>query len=261
MDRPLRILLIEDDEDVCERFFAEIEETEDIVLLNTTNNSYHALELVKDELPDAVILDLELNKGQGNGLNFLRKLKSLYLSVVPYILITTNNSSATTHDCARELGADFIFLKHQEDYSERNAIDFLKMMSPIIFRNQQKSNPQHAATETPAQRNQRLKRIISAELDHIGINANSVGYKYLIDAILLAIDGQTANIYTTIAKKFKKTNAAVERGMQNAIGRAWRTADLDDLLLHYTAKVNSERGVPTLTEFIFYYANKIKNEH
>ena len=261
MNRPLRILLIEDDEDVCVRFRAEIEETVDMILLEATNNSYHALKIVQDELPDVVILDLELSKGQGNGLNFLQKLKSMFVSVIPYVVITTNNPSATTHDCARELGADFIFLKHQEDYCEKNVIDFVKMMSSIIFRNQQKNNPQYAFSETSAQRNQRIKRIISAELDHVGINANSVGYRYLIEAILLAIDGQTTDIYTAIGKKFKKTNSAIERGMQNAIGRAWRTADLDDLLLHYTAKINSERGVPTMTEFIFYYANKIKNEH
>ena len=48
--------------------------------------------------------------------------------------------------------------------------------------------------------------------------------------------------------------------MQNAIKSAWRTNDIDDLLTYYTAKINPNRGVPTLTEFIYYYANQITNE-
>ena len=51
-----------------------------------------------------------------------------------------------------------------------------------------------------------------------------------------------------------------ERAMQNAIHRAWKKADIEDLLKHYTAKVNSEKGCPTITEFICYYANKLKYE-
>ena len=49
--------------------------------------------------------------------------------------------------------------------------------------------------------------------------------------------------------------------MQNAITRAWRSSPIDELLLHYTAKISQERGSPTLTEFIYYYANKIKNAY
>lgn len=49
--------------------------------------------------------------------------------------------------------------------------------------------------------------------------------------------------------------------MQNALNRAWKQTDVDELLVHYTAKVNTERGVPTITEFIYYYANKLKNEY
>lgn len=49
--------------------------------------------------------------------------------------------------------------------------------------------------------------------------------------------------------------------MQNAIAKTWRTAPIDDLLKFYTAKINSEKGVPTITEFVYYYANKLKNEY
>ena len=76
--------------------------------MDTTNNSFDAIEMVKNYLPDAVILDLELHLGGGNGLLFLNELKKLTLTRRPYILVTTNNSSNITLEQARSLGANFI---------------------------------------------------------------------------------------------------------------------------------------------------------
>ena len=150
--------------------------------------------------------------------------------------------------------------KHQEDYSEKSAIDFLKMMKDIIQNNIRSNNPDYADQEAPNQREKRLTRLINVELDRIGISPKAVGYKYLTNAILLVIDGHTGNLCTTIGKKYSKTDASVERAMQNAINSAWRSNDIEELLKNYTARINSDRGVPTLTEFVYYYANKIKND-
>ena len=260
MDRPLNVLLIEDDQDTCQRFKNEIEEREDISLIGITNNAYRALELTKQYHPDAIILDLELHHGEGNGLEFLNDLRNFPLPFSPYILITTNNSSTTTYKFARKCGADFIMYKYQEGYSETKVIEFLCMMASIIHSNQKEHTPLQSETETPVQKEQRLRRIISRELDYVGISQKSVGYQYLIDGILLILDKPVPNISSIIAKKHQKTTASVERAMQNAINRAWNTTDIDELLLHYTASIHSSKGVPTITEFVYYYANKIKNE-
>ena len=49
--------------------------------------------------------------------------------------------------------------------------------------------------------------------------------------------------------------------MQNAINRAWRTSDPDDLLEHYTARIRSDKGVPTLMEFVSHYVNVLRLEY
>ena len=61
-----------------------------------------------------------------------------------------------------------------------------------------------------------------------------------------------------VARKWNKAECSVERAMQNAINRAWNTADTADLLKYYTAVIKSDRGVPTITEFIYYYAQQIR---
>ena len=262
MNAKLEILVVEDDASICNEFAQQILDTEDMILIGATNNSTTALKYIKDYEPDVVILDLELHQGSGNGLSILKDLSTLNLSRKPYFLITTNNSSNTTYEIARALGADFIMSKHQNDYSTKAVLDFLKTIHTAIkhtqrFSTEIKSN----TTETTEQYTRRIKRHIMTELNHVGINPKSVGYTYLTDAIMIMQSQPTQNICTIIAEKYKKSEASVERAMQNAINRAWKVTDINELLQHYTAKISSVKGNPTITEFICYYANKIRNEY
>lgn len=255
----LTVLLVEDDPVACEEFVLLFEQSDTFKLAAVTNNSFKAVELVRDCLPDIVILDLELHQGRGSGLLFLRDLRQEILSKQPYILVTTNNTSTTTYDYVRQMGVDFIMSKHQDDYSSKGAVDFLTMMKDIILEKNRKTCSD--TTTTPEQRNKRLLQRISSEMNLIGVSPKAIGYRYLQEAILLAVQGESGNLSRKVSEKFGKTTSSVERAIQNAINRAWSAADPEDLLLHYTARINSERGVPTLTEFIYYYANKLKLEY
>ena len=87
-----------------------------------------------------------------------------------------------------------------------------------------------------------------------------MGYRYLIDAIQIIMKEPTHNVCSIIGNTYHKTEASVERAMQNAINKAWKTSDINDLLLYYTAKISSDKGVPTVTEFIYYYVHKLMND-
>lgn len=259
MERILHIMIIEDDTNACKHYTKYIEEYKELSITTITNNSYRALELLSEQFPEAIILDLELNTGKGNGLLFLQELKRKLLPFKPYILVTTNNSSSITHDYVRQLGADFIMSKHQDGYSEHTALDFLQMMRDIILNQHLAEKNDALPQESSLQKEKRLKRMIHMELDNIGISPKMIGYNYLTEAILLVLDGQNSNLCTTIGLHYAKTDSSIERAMQNAIKSAWRHSDIDVLLKNYTARINPDRGVPTLTEFIYYYANKIEN--
>lgn len=260
MDRKLEILLVEDDPATCQEIAKSVEESDDIILVGITNNSSKAIEYVKECLPDAIILDLELHQGGGSGLNLLHELKTFSLTRTPYILVTTNNSSAVTYETARQLGADFILSKHQEGYCADKVLDFLRIIKSVI-QNKPHSAAQEASGESPEQYKRRITRRITTELNYVGINPKSVGYTYLTEAIQIMLKQHTQNICGIIASNHGKTESSVERAMQNAINRAWKTSNIEDLLLHYKAKISSVKGNPTITEFICYYANKIKNDY
>lgn len=260
MEQELSILLVEDDPQACEDIATYMAGLDDVALTGITNNAAKADQMIRTTYPDAVILDLELHGGSGNGLSLLQSLHGAPPSKMPYILITTNNSSAVTYEAARQLGADFIFSKHQSDYSAQGVVEFLRAIKHVIQKHHATTIQSQATPESPDQRDRRITRRICLELDRVGISTKSKGYQYLIDAILLVVKAPTHNLCTLIGEKYGKTESSVERAMQNAIAKAWRTTPIDDLLTYYTAKINSEKGVPTLTEFIYYYANKIKHE-
>ncbi|MFI3176346.1 MAG: sporulation initiation factor Spo0A C-terminal domain-containing protein [Eubacteriales bacterium] len=261
MESKMELLLVEDDPSVCESFITQIDDCDDLVLVGVTNNSHKALEYISETLLDAVILELELHQGGGSGLNVLHELQQLPLMRKPYILITTNNSSTATYEAARSLGADYIMSKHQEGYSVAGVLEFLRIMRTVIKNTNRVSDTKNNTTETKEQYNRRIIRHIMAELNYVGVSPKAVGYKYLVDSIQIMMKEPMQNICVPIASKYGKSESSVERAMQNAINRAWKTSNVEDLLCHYTAKINSAKGSPTITEFICYYANKIKAEY
>lgn len=253
----LNILLVEDDNSVCNRFLEYIENFEELKIIKVTNNSDQALLDVITYIPSVVILDLELHEGGGNGLEFLVRLKDSPLVHRPYILITTNNSSKITFQLARELGADFIMSKHQEHYSEKSVIDLLYKMKDSLLKYVKTEDEQELS---PHITEKNIITRIHYELDLVEISQKAVGYKYLSDAILMIINNQRLSIIDDIALKYNKSTASVERAMQDLINRTWKTSDIETLSRYYTAPIHSTKGSPTTTEFIHYYARKISDE-
>ena len=264
MENRLEILLVEDDQRDCLEMVNAINNNpDDFVLITVTNNSERAFEHVQDSRPDAVILDLELHHGGGDGIDFLRKLKAANLSRTPYILVTTNNISSVTHDIARSYGADFIMTKNQKDYSADKVLEFLKATKSVILspRAVKSNDGVISFEETPTVKSNRIQKRIETELLTLGISPKAVGYQYLVEAITLIMQEPVTRVCGVIGKNHNKTESSVERAMQNAIDRAWKTADTNVLDAHYTAIIRSDKGTPTVTEFIHFYARVIKPDY
>ena len=256
--KKLSILIVEDDKSACDDFKRYTDTCLNVRLCGITNSSTKALEMVKSTLPDAIILDLELHHGSGNGLQFLSDYSKLELTHRPYILVTTNNSSRITYETARNLGADFIMSKHEEDYSTQSVINFLLIIYPTLLTLRKHSAPINKITETSSEKQQRLTQLITRELDLVGISRKNIGYQYLTETILMTYENPDINATTILAQKYCKQDLSIARAMQYAILRAWRTSPIEDLQTYYTAKTHSCRGVPTLSEFIFYYTGLIR---
>jgi len=257
-EKPMSILLVEDDECEVNNFKEYMETREDVKLVKYTNSSYEGLDFVKKYLPEGIILDLELHKGEGSGLNFLEEIRKIELDFKPLIVVTTNVSSDIIYNHIHSLGVDFIFYKKQADYNPEIVVNSMVSLRETLFSNN--GNSPKTTTETPIEHEERVKEKINNELELIGISNHLKGRRYLFDAIfyLLENNNQNETVFNYLSRVYKLGNGSISRAMQTAINRAWRTSPIDELEIHYKARVNYETGVPTPTEFIYYYAEKIR---
>ena len=86
-DKPMKLLLIEDDISECNKFKKLSDSRNDIEFIGITDSDIEGLNLVKKFIPEGIILDLELNNGKGNGTGFnflmeLNKLKNRYNVII-----------------------------------------------------------------------------------------------------------------------------------------------------------------------------------
>jgi len=253
--RPMNVLLIEDDEKVCKEFEKLIEGKNDMKIVAKTNSSKEAIKLVQLHKPDGIILDLELHYGTGSGFEFLKELKNIKMQNKPAIVVNTNIISDVVYDNLHKDLVDIIFYKKQKNYSPQMVID-----SMLLLRKN------HQVAEIIQQENlednsKKIKELINTELNFIGINYKLKGRDYIFDAIYYILveeqNGNEGSVFQHLANKYKLLTSSISRAIQTAINEAWRTSPIEDLKEHYTAKINYHTGVPTPTEFIYYYVEKI----
>lgn len=256
--KPITVLLIEDDKTDCMNMKNYINTRDDVKLINIVNSPEKAIESIKTYIPDAIILDIELNNGEGSGLEILESMKNLNLDFKPVIVITTNISSKTVYTYAHENGVDMIFHKLKEDYSPDLVIRNILLLSEI--KTNEKTENNIIEKQSEGEYREKISERINRELDLIGISSHLVGRKYIHDVIMYLLDEkeEKENAFIYLAKKYKKGNSTIGRSIQTAIEHAWRKSSIEDLQKYYTAVVNYNTGVPKPTEFIYYYVDKIK---
>jgi len=257
IDKPMKLLLIEDDVDECAKFGNCVSTRTDITFIGMTGSSFKGIEYVNIHYPEGIILDLELNNGNGSGICFLAELKRTALPFRPLVVVTTNSHSGLVHNHISKDGADFVFNKWKPDYSHDMVLNHL-----VAFRNSMRDAGDLSviSVESPEERRKRIGRRIEAELNAIGILTRYKGYQHLYDGIEMLVNGakeENVSVINRIAVTAGCTYGGVMKAMASAINKAWAMCAPQDLKKHYTAYISTETGVPTPSQFIHFYANKI----
>lgn len=261
MEKKLGILILEDDYSAAKALEDQINNTGDLNLIEITSDSKTAINIIKSRKPDIIILDIELHNGIGSGFDVLEWLKNADLCKRPYILITTNNSSNIIHDKIRMLGGDFIMSKRQPNYSAQSVISHIRLMSDVILGREDSLFANSSYCIPCSYDDRHKKKLIMSELDAVGIRHSHKGYNYLAEAIFITLEHPVQTAYSIIAKNNNKSVSSIERAMQYSINCAWKSCHIDTLKEHYSARIHSDNGAPTITEFICYYSDKIKNAY
>lgn len=257
--KPMKILIIEDDVDDCNKFIESVKKREDIEIVGITDSDIEGLKIVKTKHPEGIVLDLELNNslsGNTDSLEFITNLKKLNLTYEPIVIVTTHVNSRRTYDILHRKGVDLILYKDQPNYSANHVLNnFIK------YRELNVPKTVSSIEEDIKDRETRISNCIDEELELVGITSKLKGRQYIHDAIFYLIqnDGNDdVNVVQYLTKIHKKSATTITNGMQNAIIYGWRISAVEDLLKCYKARINPKTGIPTTMELLYYYKDKIK---
>ena len=256
--KPMKILIIEDDINDCNKFINCIKNRKDVELVALTDSDIEGLKYVKLKRPEGIVLDLELNNsttGNTDSLEFLSNLRKMNLNYQPIIIVTTHVNSKRTYDILHRSGVDLILYKDHPNYS----CDYVLNKFLSLRESAPKQTVETLKEELKESEN-KISDCIYHELDLIGVTPKLKGRQYIHDAILYLIQNENSklNVIQHLTKVYKKSGNTITNGIQNAIIHAWRVSSIDDLMTHYTAKINYETGIPTPMELVYYYVDKIK---
>jgi len=275
-------MIIEDEEQERKMFLDHAKKKgyfDKIKFVASTNSSVRGLEVMQEQQPEGIILDLELTFGIGSGLEFLQGLQRMGLAQKPFIIVTTRTQSDHVYNLLRGFGVDFIYCKGQIGYSYAAVLDtflmFKKMVSEVSVG--AGLTPTEAAAlvavddlaeEVTQEFNvDDVKRFINAEFDAIGMGRHLKGRLYLATAVFLLVkenhfgNEKTSKIGDSVlyrvADEHEVSYSSVLRAMQTAIQNTWYDCDPAVLAAHYTAHISKQKAQPNSNEFIYYYRDTV----
>lgn len=246
---PIRILVADDNREFCELVGQYIQNQPDFKLVGTALNGRQVLELVQQEMPDVILLDIIMP--HLDGLGVLEQINQLVLDRRPRVILLTAFGQESIAQRVVDLGADYYILK---------PFDFGVLAKRI--RQIASAEPRRSTPSEP----RNLDVEVTGVLHEIGVPAHIKGYLYLREAICLVVQrvellgGITKELYPAIAKKYNTTPSRVERAIRHAIEVAWSRGNVEAIHLLFGHTVNSERGKPTNSEFIAMVADRLRME-
>lgn len=250
-DKPVKIMIADDNKEFGELLKEFINQYDDLQLIGIAFNGLEALQMIRESTPDIILLDIIMPHLDGIGV--LEKLAEDNTISKPRIIMLTAFGQESVTQKAAELGADYYILK---------PFDF----SFLITRIRQLSEGVNTGNYIAQTKPQNLNISVTNMIHEMGVPAHLKGYHYLRDAILMVIKdvnllgAVTKELYPRIGVKFQTTPSRVERAIRHAIELAWDRGNVEMMTNFFGYTINLERGKPTNSEFIAMVADKLRIE-
>jgi len=230
----IQVIMVEDDQILCEEAKRAIEKTSDIKLIMQTGDAADAVELIKQYAPDIVVLDLMLGAG-GHGDHVLKDIRNLGNSVhQPGIAVFTDNGNKNLYTFYTGFkGVDTYSIKNPT-FGGTDIVNIIRRTYEIVQKvgvNMPDGGLvlERARPESHIEKIRRLEDAISARLEKDGmITGRASGKKYLIDLIVLAVQNGGIGVSyklveneRIVAQRHNTTQMRVSRNVSTAIHRAY----------------------------------------
>ncbi|MEO7727253.1 MAG: response regulator transcription factor [Burkholderiales bacterium] len=129
MQNSCKVYIVEDSPVLRERVIESLEESGNSHIVGLADTEDAAVTGIIRSSPDLIVLDIQLR--EGNGLNVLRRLRSLQLGVRPVVIVLTNYNYPEFRCRAMTAGTDYFFDKATELHRVAEVLGSLGNAPPV----------------------------------------------------------------------------------------------------------------------------------
>lgn len=223
-----------------------------------------AVEKLRYQLPDVLLLDVIMPKLDGLGV--LEKLKTISGAEKTKVIVLSAVKQESIIHKAIGLGAEYYIVKPFDLEVLTNRIKQISKGAAFGSASLKTGSSDVVMNHIVENKEADLEVEITNIIHEIGVPAHIKGYQYIRYAISMVVEdvdllsAVTKELYPAIAKKYNTTPSRVERAIRHAIEVAWNRGKIDtiDKLFGYT--VHTDKGKPTNSEFIAIIADKLRLE-
>lgn len=208
--------------------------------IQTCRTGKEALNLLRQNKPDIMIMDLMLPELDGIGLLQAMDANGVH----PIVLATTRLANDYVVDATTKLGVEYLMIK---------PCDAQVIASRVRDLSRKRPRPQNSAPDA--------RTHVSNLLTTLGISTKLRGYSYMREAVLYMIANPlqsiTKELYPRVARKFECNSAQVERSIRNAIQGAWNQRDEGVWSLLFQPDATGHVPRPSNAAFITRLADRV----
>ncbi len=234
-------------------------------ILESTDNTFKALEILRTEKVDVLIMDVILAKT--DGIEFLKIAAGYIKQGKPKIIVCSQIKAENVISQAVSYGASYYMFKPVDVNLLAERVDLLT--APPLSEKVGTTRNFIIDRGEPADYEEielSLEKQITAIISDVGIPAHVKGYHFVRYAIILAlkspesVNSITKFIYPEVSKRFGTTPSRVERAIRHAIEVAWERGNIETINRLFGYSVSDAKGKPTNSEFIAMIADSLRLE-
>ncbi len=260
---PIKVVIVDDNERILNLLDQILSEDPDIKVTGRAKDGLNAVDIIRSAIPDVVLLDMIMPNLDGIGVMEtilkgeypLKKPQFIVVSAVGHERLTDQAFAAgASYYIMKPINPDVILQKIHKIYDENNG-----NIVPVLV--------QTVSEEITEYDSSMLEEHVTATLHELGVPANIMGYQYLRDAIIMAIENReavnavTKILYPTVAKMHSTTGSRVERAIRHAVEKVWIGGNRYYLRRFFGDQALSSKKQPSNSEFIAQIADLLRYDY
>ena len=231
----------------------------DVIL--ATGNGSKALEAIRKEKPDVVVMDMILPGIDGIGI-----LEEIETALRMENLVEEAIQAGADYYMMKPV-SNTMLIKRVSQLVEHRREETKGIVKANVYRDLPVKEEQSEQEKSTLNDGYNFSGDLEIDVTNILLPAHIKGYQYIREGIIMAFYDRnmlhyiTKFLYPAIAKKYKTTSSSVERTIRHAIEVAWRRGNMETLEEVFGNTICAGKGKPTNSEFMALLTDKLRLEY